>query len=74
MRPGGELFDGLYNGCSVTYPEPFVDSGDRVINKNELRTKVEAIVEAFEKYCDTLQSEDYEMFYEATNEVLALAD
>ena len=44
------------------------------MNKNELRIKMEAVVNAFENYCETLEAEEYEMFYDAVNDVLAMCD
>lgn len=44
------------------------------MDKNKLRVKVEAIAEAFENYCETLDSLEYELFYDALNDVLALCD
>lgn len=44
------------------------------MDKNKLRVKVEAIAEAFENYCETLDATEYELFYDALNDVLALCD
>ena len=45
-----------------------------IIDKNELRVRMEAVVQAFENYCETLDSEEYEIFYETVNDVLELCD
>ena len=70
---GYELFDGIYNSYSVTYPAPF-DDEDKSIDKNELRTKVEAVAEIFERYCKTLGEKEYREFYDSLNGVLSLLD
>jgi len=44
------------------------------MDKNKLRVKVEEIAEAFENYCETLDAIEYELFYDALNDVLAFCD
>ena len=44
------------------------------MDKNELIIKMEAVVNAFEDYCETLGTEKYKMFYDVVNHVLAMCD
>lgn len=37
---------------------------------NETKKKLEAVVNTFENYCDTLDSYEYELFYDAVNDVV----
>jgi hypothetical protein len=60
---------GMYADQTGLYTED-----ERAYFKNKLRVKVEAIAEAFENYCDTLDATEYELFYDALNDVLALCD
>lgn len=44
------------------------------MDKNELRIKMEAVLQAFDNYCSTPGEKAYERVYDAANEVLSLCD